>query len=188
MSERGKTEGRPLRNGPADARPVWSAPIQAAEVPETGRHVKIAADAATREAVAKAVGVVGLPSLQAAFDLAPLEGGLRVSGAVSAMVEQRCVVTLDPVFTEVREPIDLTFLLPGAAAVTAQTADDEEPPEVLPSGAVDLGALATEFLLLGIDPYPRKPGASFEAPAGTDDPAAHPFAALATLKKGPTNN
>ncbi len=31
-------------------------------------------------------------------------------------------------------------------------------------GTVDLGAIATEFFLLGIDPYPRKEGAEFEAP------------------------
>ena len=36
-------------------------------------------------------------------------------------------------------------------------------PEPLHDGAVDLGAVATEFLLLGIDPYPRKPDAVFEA-------------------------
>ena len=42
----------------------------------------------------------------------------------------------------------------------------DDPPEVLHDGAVDLGAVATEFLLLGIDPYPRKPGAVFDAPAG----------------------
>ena len=50
-------------------------------------------------------------------------------------------------------------------------------------GAVDLGAIATEFLLLGIDPYPRKPGAVFDAPVAEDDPSSHPFAALAALKK-----
>jgi hypothetical protein len=49
-------------------------------------------------------------------------------------------------------------------------------------GRIDLGALATEFLMLAIDPYPRKPGATFEAPAA--DPGGHPFAALAALKKG----
>ena len=39
-----------------------------------------------------------------------------------------------------------------------------------------------EFLLLGIDPYPRKQDAVFaSAPAG--DPAARPFAALASLKR-----
>ena len=47
---------------------------------------------------------------------------------------------------------------------------------------VDLGALAIEFLILGIDPYPRKAGAQFAAPA-VEDASEHPFAALEALKK-----
>ena len=38
----------------------------------------------------------------------------------------------------------------------------EDPPEPIVNGAIDLGALAAEFLMLGLDPYPRKPGAVFE--------------------------
>ena len=68
--------------------------------------------------------------------------------------------------------------------MTAQTteAGDEEPPEPLIEGKVDLGAIATEFLLLGIDPYPRKAGAEFAAVKTADD-SARPFAALEALKK-----
>ena len=47
---------------------------------------------------------------------------------------------------------------------------------------MDLGALATEFLILGIDPYPRKAGAQF-APPKLEDAGEHPFAALESLKK-----
>ena len=53
----------------------------------------------------------------------------------------------------------------------------DDAPEPLVDGTVDLGAIATEFLILGIDPYPRKPGAVFEAPPAGDG-SAHPFAAL----------
>ena len=60
--------------------------------------------------------------------------------------------------------------------------ETEEPPEPIINGAIDLGALATEFLILGLDPYPRKPGVSFDKPVETDDPQDHPFAALAGLK------
>ena len=55
-------------------------------------------------------------------------------------------------------------------------------PEPLTGAAIDLGAIATEFLILGIDPYPRKPGAVFEAPSSADRDATA-FAALAALKK-----
>jgi len=53
----------------------------------------------------------------------------------------------------------------------------------LVGNAVDLGAIATEFLILGLDPYPRKPDVVFETPPAGDEPA-HLFAALAGLKKG----
>ena len=34
-------------------------------------------------------------------------------------------------------------------------------PDEIMDGQIDLGALAAEFLVLGLDPYPRKPGADF---------------------------
>jgi hypothetical protein len=58
-------------------------------------------------------------------------------------------------------------------------------PEALENGQLDLGALAAEFLMLAIDPYPRKAGAVFEPlPAGKEP--AGPFAALANLKRAPS--
>jgi uncharacterized metal-binding protein YceD (DUF177 family) len=197
MSERarrdtkpGQQKSRPARSAalPEAAKP-WSVPVQLSEIPASGRRVELKADAATREAIATAVGVVALPRLEALFDLAPLANdAVRVSGSVSARVEQNCVVTLDPVSNHVEEKIDLVFVPPGALAspqaIAALGATDEDnPPEILQNGMVDLGAMAIEFLMLGIDPYPRKPGASFEAPRDDGDPAAHPFAALAALKK-----
>src|SRR5262249_4580645 len=77
---------------------------------------------------------------------------------------------------------------PAAAPLDAKTisTNPEMPlddlPEALVGGSIDLGAIATEFLVLGIDPYPRKPGTQFQAPAGEDD-APRPFAALAALRK-----
>ena len=90
--------------------------------------------------------------------------------------------------SELREPVELAFAPPRAGEPAEQTdaidpaAADE--PEVLLDGVADLGVAATEFLVLAIDPYPRKPDAVFEAPK-TDDEGAHPFAALAALKKEP---
>jgi len=49
-------------------------------------------------------------------------------------------------------------------------------------GVVDLGALATEFLILGLDPYPRKPGAVFEPPQDANRDQG-PLAALGRLAK-----
>jgi hypothetical protein len=163
-------------------------PIAVDEVPETGRRIELAPDPATRDAIARALGLAALPRLQAAFDLTRHAGdGLRVVGRVSATVGQTCVVTLEPIENEIDEAIDLLFLpqpeLPPGAPEGPLSVQAEEPPEALRDGRVDLGAVAIEFLILGIDPYPRKPGALFDAPPAAGDPAAHPFAALATLKK-----
>jgi hypothetical protein len=99
------------------------------------------------------------------------------------------VVSLDPIDNEVEETVDLIFVAdatPDAGdAPTRETLEigEVEPPEPLLDDTVDLGAIATEFLLLGIEPYPRKPDAVFQAPAIGDE-SEHPFAALAALRKG----
>jgi Large ribosomal RNA subunit accumulation protein YceD len=168
---------------------AWSVPVRIEDVPETGRHFELAADAATRTVLARTAGIDALPQLHATFDVARHGGdGLKVTGTVSATVRQTCVVTLEPVENEVAEAVNLTFVAaPGEAAVQGQDAGDlalagPEPPEALVGRTVDLGAVATEFLILGIDPYPRKAGAVFAAPA-PDEASGHPFAALAALKK-----
>ena len=164
---------------------AWSAPVTVAAVPETGRRLDLVADGAARDAIAKAAGLAALPRLEAGFDLTRHgAAGLRAVGRVSATVVQNCVVTLEPIESEIDEAVDLVFLPDVAPTSEAdlQALETDEPPEAIRDGVIDLGAVATEFLLLGLDPYPRKPGAVFDAPPA-GDPASHPFAALAALKK-----
>jgi uncharacterized protein DUF177 involved in 23S rRNA accumulation len=167
--------------------PAWSFPVALADVPDTGRRVDFSADERTRDEVAKVAGVIGLPRLEASFDLTKHgRDALRAVGRVVARVRQNCVVTLDPIESEVDEPIDVVFTEAGDAAekpkgAAYQSVDANDPPEAMRGGVADLGAVATEFLLLGIDPYPRKEGVTFDAPVESD-PSANPFAALAALK------
>jgi len=167
----------------------WSFPVRRDDVPETGLHLDLVADEATRAVIAGLAGVRALPRLAATFEVVRQGGGLKVTGEVAATVEQTCVVTLEPMTSELREPIDLAFVPPRDAARPEEATDEIDPaaedePETLVDGVADLGTAAIEFLLLAIDPYPRKPGAVFEAPA-SGDTGAHPFAALAALKKSP---
>ena len=163
----------------------WAVPVTLDEIQDSGLHMEIDAAAETRAALAALAGVREVPQLSAAFDLTRQGAGVHVSGRVRARVGQTCVVTLEPVENEIDEPVDVLFM-PGAetpAAHDLHTLDeDAEPPEPLVGGKVDLGALATEFLLLGIDPYPRKPGVEFAPPEGPDA-GEHPFAGLEALKK-----
>ena len=139
-----------------------------------------------------------IPQVPRDFRISPAAiDRLYVKTAQGGMVPLSSVVTLEPMESAVEETVDLIFS-PDAPVDTGKERDRDrnperavarraEGPEPLIGGRVDLGALATEFLILGIDPYPRKPGATFEAPSPAGE-AAHPFAALATLRKRDTDD
>jgi len=156
----------------------WSVPVAVEDIPDTGLHMEIEAPDATRAAVAELANVRALPQLAAVFDLTRQGAGAHVSGRVRALVGQTCVVSLEPMESTLDETIDVTF----SPSAEAASIEDDEPPEPLVDGSLDLGALATEFLLLAIDPYPRKADVQF-APPKVEEGGEHPFAALATLKK-----
>jgi hypothetical protein len=162
-------------------------PVVQAEVPEAGLRVDLVADERVRADIAQLAGLVALPRFGAGFDVMRHgRGGLHVTGRISATVGQICGITLEPIENEVDEPVDVVFV-PSASRPAGEREGNEaeipvaDAPEELVDGIVDLAALATEFLILGIDPYPRKPGSVFQASSLGEDPA-QPFAALAALK------
>lgn len=176
----------------------WRSPVILAQLPETGLHRNLTASPAERQAMAELAGVREIPSAEASFDVVPKSGGrVHVTGHVRARVGQTCVVTLDPIESEIDEEVDLTFA-PEAEARRladlieegqddAEPAEVADPPEAIVGGIIDLGRIATDALFLAIDPYPRKPGAVFETEVAAPDPEDHPFAALKALqdqKKG----
>jgi uncharacterized metal-binding protein YceD (DUF177 family) len=175
---------------PAAGPAPWRIPVTLESIPEDGQHFDLEADAEVRAAVAKVAGLRGLPRLTANFDVTRRGAdGLHVVGAVSATVGQTCVVTLEPMDSEVEETVDVAFVPPPAPEPAAgDKTEKTEPrdvrwndPEPLIGGTIDLGAIATEFLILGLDPYPRKAGAVFQPPHD-DKPDPGPFAGLAKLK------
>jgi uncharacterized metal-binding protein YceD (DUF177 family) len=173
---------------------LWSVPFSVTDLPDAGTHRDIEADGETRARIAASAPAVGLHDvsrLAAHFDLIPLSGDrVHVTGTVSATVGQTCVVTLEPLDSTIEEAVDLIFSPDAAEPEPEPESDDPnrrgsweaDPPEPLVNGVIDLGALAAEFMILGINPYPRKEGAVLTPPAEKADPGAHPFAALARLK------
>jgi hypothetical protein len=173
----------------------WHVPVAVEEVAEGGQHFDLVAEAPVRAAVAKVAGLRDLPRFEASFDVTRRgAGGLHVVGSISATVGQNCVVTLEPLANEVQETVDLIF---EPAERLGELADDVQQsgqqrgqrhnakwdaPEPLIGGVIDLGELAIEFLILGLDPYPRKPGAVFQPPQDSK-PEQGPFAALGRLAK-----
>ena len=170
----------------------WSATVRLEEIGETGRHVELEASEPVRAALAKPAGVDAIERLVARFNLTRRgRDKVHVSGEVSGTVRQSCVLTLDPIVNEINEPMDLTFAPPPEQVdktpkidLDAPSSDDDVEPLI--GNAVDLGLVTTEFFILGIDPYPRKPGVSFDGPKAASDPESHPFARLAALQKNST--
>jgi hypothetical protein len=169
----------------------WSVPVAAAQIPDTGLHRDFEADRAEREAMAAVAGLRNILSASASLDLALKRGGrVHVTGRVRARIGQTCVVTLDPIESEIDEDIDLMFApaeqISQLSDLVEEPAESDpeipDPPEPIVNGVIDLGRLATDALFLAVDPYPRKPGAVFEPHLEAADPEDHPFAALKALR------
>lgn len=171
----------------------WRSPVSLAQVPEGGLHRELEADEAQCKAIADIAGLRDVLAAHASFDVTPKSGGrFHVVGHVRARIGQTCVVTLDPIETDLDEAIDLMFAPPEQVRAlsalvddAAAAEDDVDPPEPIEGGSIDLGRLATDALFLGIDPYPRKPDAVFDHEITPPDPKDHPFAALKVLKAKP---
>ena len=178
-------------SGMTDSADPWSVPITVEQIPDTGLHRDIEASAAICEAMAELGGLREILSASASLDVTPKSGGrVHVEGRIRARIGQTCVVTLDPIESDIDEPIDLIFAppeqIPEMAALVDEAAESAveipDPPEPIVNGVIDLGRLATDALFLGVDPYPRKPDAVFEVPVVPPDPEDHPFAALKALQ------
>jgi hypothetical protein len=160
-------------------------------LPQEGQVVTIGANPAEREALASFYELRSIAALTATLRLEPWgRGGVRVTGAVHGELTQICVVSLEPFPATVDEGVDVRFAAQSAADSRSSEAQetqtfsfaDEDDPDPIIDGKIDLGALTAEFFALGLDPYPRKPGAVFEHNAKSD-PADSPFSALAERDK-----
>jgi uncharacterized metal-binding protein YceD (DUF177 family) len=168
--------------------PEFSRLIPVDRVPPEGSSEHITATEEEREALARRFGLLAIKEFSAHLQLEPWRrGGLKVSGRWDARVEQTCVVTLEPFEEILREDVTRYFAgqnAPGPAAVTHSVESlEEDEPDVISGGSIDLGELVAESLGLALDPYPRKPGAKFSLGASEEGrPPSSPFAALESLK------
>lgn len=196
-SKSGKEKpGQPQRDEsqaamPAEVHP-WPVPVALDEVPPQGLRRELRAGAEICARVSEFTNIIYVKDLTALFEVIPQAGGrFHVHGRVMARVGQNCVVTLEPMESQIAEQVDVTFIpaeqLPDGyndadRLDIAALINEEEDLEPIQDGMIDLGRLAVEFLILGIDPYPRKPDATLAISPTPPDPAEHPFAGLAALK------
>jgi uncharacterized metal-binding protein YceD (DUF177 family) len=167
--------------------PEFSRPVVLEEIGERELVRDIKATEEECAALAKRFGLVSLTRLNANVHLRWVQGRklLKLTGAFAADVEQSCVVTLDPVQEHIAGTLDILFERPAKPAaldertVDMTSVDDAEP---LPETALDVGEVVAEELALSLNPYPRKPDASFgDKEAAERTPS--PFDVLARLKR-----
>jgi uncharacterized metal-binding protein YceD (DUF177 family) len=138
-------------------------------------------DASTRARIVRALDLASLDAFTAEMELVPSAAGWRLSGRIRASLAQTCGITLEPLPIEIDAPFALTL----AESVEEDSEEiiitlDDESPDLIENGQIDLGQYAVEQLVLRLDPFPRKPGAEFVQPP---EPAEiSPFAVLKQLR------
>ncbi|MGO4386223.1 DUF177 domain-containing protein [Microvirga sp. 2YAF29] len=156
--------------------------VDVRNIPPRGQEKRVDTSPEERSALAKDFGLPGIRALSGEYKLTSTAKGIHVVGVVKASITQVCVVTMEPFDSDIAEDVEVDFAEPsGMPAEPPTDINEYEPPDEIVNGQVDLGALTAEFLALGLDPYPRKPGVDFNHndPAGAKD---SPFAALGKLK------
>jgi uncharacterized metal-binding protein YceD (DUF177 family) len=166
---------------------AWSYEIELDSVPAQGKSFELVPDEATRKRLAEVADVVSIPSLKAMLEVRPVGAdGAEVAGKLEGIVRQNCVISLEEFDNPIAENFSVDFAAdPQSEAETDDEEEIEDLPDPIVDGKIDLGALVTEFLILAIDPYPRKPGVEFKPPLIEEEapaPKRNPFEQLAGLK------
>ncbi len=170
--------------------------INVAVLPTKGRRIKLEPDEAERRQLAIDADAISVEWFVAELEFKRWQkNGISVTGYVKANLTQECVVTLEPMQTSVEEEIDRTFLPEGSKLLRPRLNsegelvvdyDGKDEPEPFVGENLDAWEIAIEHFLIGIDPYPRKPGAEFEPVIesdGSQSSEESPFAALKDLIK-----
>jgi uncharacterized metal-binding protein YceD (DUF177 family) len=184
-----------MRHGNAGERPPFSYLVKVGHVSHNPIEVHVEADARELKALAALWKVLSVEALSADLKLRRWKkDGVKVFGSIHAHVTQACVVTLDPVESDIDEDLDQIFVPEGSALARIPANDEGEMiidpdgpdmPETFAGDAIDVGAVVAEFAAMGIDPYPRKPGVEFEPHienSGGTEAKPSPFAVLKNLK------
>ncbi|MBX3481423.1 MAG: DUF177 domain-containing protein [Caulobacter sp.] len=168
--------------------PPWSQTVTLAEIARSAPVIKLSADGTTRVAIARELGLERLDSLTATVKARPWLDGAELDGELEARVTQICSATGDPFEQVLTNSFQVRVVPEGSDAAPRNDSlevdidpEGEDPPDVLESDKVDVGAYVVEHLALEIEPFPRKPGAVYQPP--TEETVDSPFAVLQQFRK-----
>ncbi len=157
----------------------WIHLIKADQIPPNGEWMTLSPDSAQRTAIAARIGVEEVQTLHAQLHLIPHQGGhvVEVRGNLNACLTQMCVRTLTPMTTNVAEEIAAWFADYDAATSPTRAnlkarrdrtqnmmedlqfiKEEQDDPEPMSNGQIDLTDLVQQFLSLGLNPLSRGGG------------------------------
>jgi uncharacterized metal-binding protein YceD (DUF177 family) len=168
----------------------FSRPLKIDEIRE-GANGSIEATEPEMAAIAKLLDLRGLEGLTMSYRLYRAGAGrIGLNGELKAVVTQTCVVSLEPVQSEISVPVEAEYWPSDMIAAHVESEEGEggtEWPEPISDGKIDLGPIIYETLATSLDPYPKKEGVSFEWSQAAEEPkretGTSPFAALGALKR-----
>lgn len=135
--------------------------------PDKVRKETIEATEEECAALAKRFDLRELSCFRADLSIHRVDGGVvRLSGRFEADVVQTCVVSLQDVHSHVSGDFE-TFFSEDTHRLDEEEVelylDEEDAPEAIMDGEIDLGEIVAQYLSLELEPYPRAPGVSLAA-------------------------
>lgn len=198
MSKKKKTVDAPPE-------PEWSVLVDAQSVTSNPQKMRISAPDDVRKALCVRLDLAVISSLSADVTLHREKGNvIHVNGLMKANVTQHCVVTMDPVQTQIEQTFEGWYADQDRIIMLAKARherlgrltdseipilDEREDPEPLSNGMIDIGELVVQSLSLELDGFPRRRGLEeteiVEVSVGPDEASLrrNPFEALKNWKK-----
>ena len=131
-------------------------------------------------AIAERLNVVEVKDLKVKLTIEK-KNLIKVSGSFTAHIVQRCVVSMEPVEEEICDTFEDFYGEHKRHAVPIDIDMEAQDVETVENGRIDVGELVLQYLVLGLNPYPRKDGLQ-EVSVLDEDEKENPFAVLAKLK------
>ena len=167
--------------------PEFSRSVRADMIGTAPKTMRIAAEPAERQALARRFGLLELGRLEAEVNIVRGTPDIMVSGTFSAEVWQACVVSGEAVRARIEEPFEVLFRPEpesGGGDEEVELPENELDVIFYDGAMVDAGEAVAQSLALALDPYPRAHEAAeaLKEAGVKDESEAGPFGALAALK------
>ena len=110
-----------------DEKPAFSYPVKVGNISANAVTVRLTADEAELKALRDLWDVLEVKSLTSELQIARWKrDGVKIKGRVQAKIVQACVVTLEPVESDIDEPVEAIFVPEGSRLARIAANDSGE--------------------------------------------------------------